>query len=114
MSSHRPRQAVIRPQWSRRQIASLGAWVDFATYASIWGQSETAARQQHRAGKLPPGVVPVRVGRRWVIPTSGILAALGLGDGGQEIRSDGRDQRAGGPGEQPGDGKATGTPTPAA
>jgi hypothetical protein len=112
VSSHRPAGAVIRPRWTRRAILSLGAHTDLVTLGSILGESESAVRQQHRAGKLPPGVVVLRVGRRWIVPTAPILELLGLG-GGQQIRSASRDQVPSKRGEQPGDGKEAGTPTPA-
>jgi hypothetical protein len=102
MTAHRPAGAVLRSRWSRRQVRALGAHIDFATYASIFNTSETSAREQHRAGTLPPGVVPIRVGRKWIIPTQPILELLGL-SGGQGNRQPGRDQAPGERGEQPGE-----------
>jgi hypothetical protein len=111
MSSHRPAGAVHRRCWTAAQVRALGVRTDIATFASIMGMSESSAREAYHAGRLP---VPVlRVGRRLVVPVAPILAALGLGDGGQQIRSAGRDQAPSERGEQPGDSKVAGTPTPA-
>jgi hypothetical protein len=119
VSSHRPAGAIIRPRWTRQALLSLGAHMDFATYASVMNESESAARAQHRSGTLPPGVVPIRVGRKWIIPTQPVLELLGL-SGGQGIRSAAAGQVPSEAGEQPGEtrkpgnGEAAGTPTPAA
>jgi hypothetical protein len=108
-----------RQRWTRRQIEALGTRTDLPTAGSILaGLSETSSRELWRRGEFP---VPVlAVGRRLVVPVQPILDLLGL-DGGEHIRSPGRDQRPGSGGdrsgevrERPRDGEAAGLPGPAA
>jgi hypothetical protein len=121
VTAHRPAGAVRREKWTPAQVRALGVRTDIATLASILGWSETAAREAYHAGRLPPGVVVVRVGRRLVVPVAPILALLGLDNGGEQIRKPARNLRPGAHGERPGetgegrrDGEAAGLPGPAA
>ncbi|HEV8275471.1 MAG TPA: hypothetical protein VGQ26_07220, partial [Streptosporangiaceae bacterium] len=67
------------------------------------------ARAAYHAGRLPVPVI--RCGRKLVVPVQPILDLLRIG--GQQIRSASRDQVPSERGEQPGDSKVAGTPTPA-
>jgi hypothetical protein len=96
---HRPRGAVSRKRWTRRQIEALGTITDIGTAGSIFRMSETSARQLHKAGQFPVPVI--KVGRKLIVPTAPILALLGI-DGGDDIRSQAADMRGSGAGAQAG------------
>jgi hypothetical protein len=90
-----------RRKWTQKQIEAEGVITSMATLGSILGCSETSAREAHRAGTLPEPVVVLRVGRRLVVPTAGILAALGLADSASDDRHVPGDQQPPAAGETP-------------
>jgi hypothetical protein len=90
-----------RVKWTKAAIVGLGVLTDLRTFGSIFGMSETAAREAFHAGRLPEPVVVIRAGRRLVVPVAPILAALGLGPSAYEDRQQPADQQPSQAGEQP-------------
>jgi hypothetical protein len=77
---------TTRRKWTRRQLDALGVVTDLKTLGSVFGMSETSAREAHKAGTLPEPIVVLRVGRRLIVPVAGILCALGLADSAPDDR----------------------------
>jgi hypothetical protein len=102
MTAHQPAGATRRKRWTPAQVRALGVRTDLATLGSILGMSETAARELHRAGRLPAPLVVLSVGRRLVVPVQPILELLGISDGGPGNHQPARDVAEPGPGAHPG------------
>lgn len=61
---------------SRAEVAALPAVADLVTAGRALGLGRTKAYELARAGRFPVPVI--RSGRTWLVPTAGLLAALGL------------------------------------
>ena len=58
------------------EVAALPAVTDLVTAGRALGIGRTKAYELARAGQFPCPVI--RVGSSWLVPTAGLLAALGL------------------------------------
>ena len=58
------------------EVADLPAVTDLVTAGRALGLGRTKAYELARAGQFPCPVI--RAGRTWLVPTAGLLAALGL------------------------------------
>ncbi|HEY1915841.1 MAG TPA: DNA-binding protein [Streptosporangiaceae bacterium] len=58
------------------EVTALPAVTDLVTAGRALGLGRTKAYELARAGHFPVPVI--RSGRAWLVPTSGLLAALGL------------------------------------
>ena len=66
----------MRNQWTRGQVLDLGVRTDLVTAGSVLGLSRPTTYELAKKGEFP---VPVlRMGRKYVVPVAGLLAALGI------------------------------------
>lgn len=62
--------------WTAEEVVALGVRTDLVTAASVLGIGRTVAHELARRGTFP---VPVlRVGARYVVPVTPLLALLGI------------------------------------
>lgn len=62
--------------WTAERIRALGAVTDMATAANVLGISRSLAYQLAKEGRFPVPVI--RVGSRYRVPITGLLAVLNL------------------------------------
>jgi hypothetical protein len=62
--------------WTAERVRSLGVRTDLRTAAAVLGIGQTNAYRLAREGTF--AVPVVRLGSRYIVPTAGLLAALGL------------------------------------
>lgn len=64
------------PQWTPESVKALGLRTDIRTASSALGLGTTTGYNLAKRGEFP---VPVlRVGRKYVVPVAGLLAAFGV------------------------------------
>jgi hypothetical protein len=109
----------LRRNWTAAQVRALGVQTTVPVAGAVFGYSQTQAYEAVKAGTFPVPVI--HCGRRIIVPVAPILAVLGLGSGGEQIRSPRPGLRPGSAGERPGetgpgpgDGEAAGPTNPAA
>jgi hypothetical protein len=68
--------AVVSRALTLAEVAALPAVTDLVTAGRALGIGRTKAYELARAGQFPCPVI--RAGSSWLIPTAGLLAALGL------------------------------------
>jgi excisionase family DNA binding protein len=61
--------------WTPEAVRHLGLTTDVVTAAAILGIGRTKAYELARNGEFP--VTIMRIGRRYLVPTKGLLAVLG-------------------------------------
>ncbi len=61
--------------WTPETVRNLGMTTDVATAGAILGIGRSKAYELAKSGEFP--VTILRVGRRYLVPTSAILALLG-------------------------------------
>lgn len=61
--------------WTPESVRQLGLTTDVATAGSILGIGRTKAYELAKNGEFPVAIV--RVGRRYLVPTSALLTLLG-------------------------------------
>ncbi|GIG93366.1 DNA-binding protein [Plantactinospora endophytica] len=69
-----PRPA-IRPVWTLNDVRDLGLTTNVSTASQIFGISRSCGYELARIGQFPVKVV--RVGHRYVVPTTPIIKLLG-------------------------------------
>lgn len=62
--------------WTAERVRALGVTVDLPTAGRIVGLGRAHTYDLARRGELP--FPTLRMGKRWVVPTAGLLRALGL------------------------------------
>lgn len=63
-------------KWTPAKVRALGVRTDIATASDVLGIGRTNGYQLAKAGRFP---VPVlTLGRKYVVPVAGLLAALGI------------------------------------
>ncbi|OON27133.1 hypothetical protein BSA16_33545 [Micromonospora sp. Rc5] len=73
-----PQKTPSRRVWTSGQVQSLGLVTDVVTAGAILGIGRTKAYELARLDQFPVRII--RVGRRYIVPVSGIIAALDLPD----------------------------------
>jgi Helix-turn-helix domain len=63
------------PAWTVDTVRQLGLTTDVATAGAILGIGRTKAYELAKNGEFP--VALLRVGRRYLVPTQGLLSLLG-------------------------------------
>jgi hypothetical protein len=61
--------------WTAKAIRKLGMTTDVATAGAILGIGRSKAYELAKTGEFPVAIL--RIGRRYLVPTSAILALLG-------------------------------------
>jgi hypothetical protein len=61
--------------WTPEAIRQLGMTTDVATAGAILGIGRTKAYELAKSGEFPVAIL--RIGRRYVVPTTAILTLLG-------------------------------------
>jgi hypothetical protein len=69
-------EAGGRRIWTAEAVRGLGVMTDLETAASVLNIGRTKAYELAKQGQFPLKVQ--RVGRRYLVPVSGLLGALGL------------------------------------
>ena len=64
--------------WTVDAVRRLGATVDVETAGAILGIGRSKSYELAKSGEFPVRVL--RIGRRYLVPTPGILALLGITD----------------------------------
>lgn len=64
--------------WTEQEVRNLGVRTDLTTAASVLGISRPHAYDLVRQGEFPARVL--RLGRKYVVPVAGLLAALEIED----------------------------------
>ena len=64
--------------WTVDAVRGLGATVDVETAGAILGIGRSKSYELAKAGEFPVRVL--RIGRRYLVPTPGILALLGIAE----------------------------------
>jgi excisionase family DNA binding protein len=72
MTTPTPTPAIT---WTPEAVRRLGLTTDVATAAAILGIGRSKAYELAKSGEFP--VTIVRVGRRYLVPTSALLTLLG-------------------------------------
>ncbi len=67
---------MARKRWTVEDVRALGVRTDLRTACAVTGIGTTAGYEMARSGDLPFPVL--RLGRKYVVPVAGLLAALGI------------------------------------
>jgi hypothetical protein len=62
--------------WTIDTVRNLGATIDVETAGAILGIGRSKSYELAKAGEFPVRIV--RIGRRYLVPTTGILALLNI------------------------------------
>lgn len=71
---------VIKTQMSREELLALPVSVDLVTAGRAFGLGRTRSYELARCGAFPCRVIPIDSGRKYRVPRSAILEALGVAD----------------------------------
>jgi hypothetical protein len=63
------------PAWTAKAVRQLGLTTDVATAGAVLGIGRTKAYELAKNGEFP--VPLMRIGRRYLVPTQGLLSLLG-------------------------------------
>ncbi|WP_037200532.1 hypothetical protein [Rhodococcus aetherivorans] len=67
---------MVKKVWTESDVRGLGVRTDFRTACSVLGIGEVKGYEMARQGEFPVKVL--RLGRKYVVPVAGLLAALGI------------------------------------
>lgn len=69
---------MARKRWTPEEVRALGVVTDLRTAFSVTGMGASTGYAAAKKGELPFAVLTL--GRKYVVPVAGLLAALGIED----------------------------------
>jgi excisionase family DNA binding protein len=79
MDAAQPGQPGAARVWTIDAVRALAAMIDIETAGAVLGIGRSKSYEMAKNGEFPVRIV--RIGRRYLVPTSAILALLGIDDG---------------------------------